>query len=187
MSGLNDLSLDLRLMDNVSITAILTIIYALGWSGIPILDRISLRTIEATSLAWCVNSGGTLIFSAYVLIFTGENPTTRMGAAMYCPYVIASTVATAATQICYFGLLHLMNVNYLIALLPVLLICQSFAAYAAFRDPLGPWKLSGMGIMVVGLTIYNMEFILSLISKKPNRDEVDDANEQARMLVKNNT
>jgi len=138
-------------------TVLLTALYVAGWSLAPTLDGVALRTVEQHALAWCVFSGGALVFSASVLIFS-DRPMDAADAALHSPAALGSALATAAAQLAYFGLLDLRGVQFVVMLLPALLVTQTLTAYAVFREPLGPWELSGMGIVVAGLVVYTRCF-----------------------------
>ena len=71
------------------------------------------------------------------------------------PAALGSAALTALTQLAYFGLLELRGVQFLIMLLPIVLVSQTATAYAAFREPLGWWKLAGLLVVVAGLVVYN--------------------------------
>lgn len=133
---------------------ILSVVYVLAWSAIPVLEKLALRTDEQHALTWCVFALGFVFMSTYVLVFT-EHPRDKLGEALYCGWIWGSGGLTTAVYITYFELLQANGVIYIVMLQPLLLIGQAGLSVLVFKDQVDAWNVAGMLVVLVGMVLYN--------------------------------
>lgn len=138
----------------MSHVAILSVLYVLAWSAIPLLEKLALRTAQQHALTWCVFALGFVFMSAYVLIFT-EHPKDKLGEALYCGWIWCSTCLTTVVYITYFELLQAKGVVYIVMLQPLLLIGQTLSSIVVFKDQIDRWNIAGMVVVLFGMVLYN--------------------------------
>lgn len=146
-------------MPSTAFIVVLSALYVLSWSAIPVLEKLALRTAEQHALTWSVFALGFVFMSTYVLVFT-EQPRERLGAALYCGWIWGSSGLTTVVYITYFELLQAKNVIYIVMLQPLLLIGQTVLSVLVFKDRVDRWNIAGMVVVLVGMVLYNGEQVL---------------------------
>jgi uncharacterized membrane protein len=140
--------------------------YLACYSTIPVLDKLALATVQQHALTWAVLSLATLLMSTYALLFT-DAPCAAAGIAVRSPYVLGSGAITTLWYLAYFHILAAKGVLFVVMLQPVLLIAQTGLAVAVLREPIDRWNVAGIGVMALGIVIYNVAYLLGVLQRKP--------------------
>jgi len=147
------------------LSIILSSLYLAGWSVIPIFDKYALKTITSPILTWFVFFLSTVFMTVVLVLFT-EDYLRDMGRSFRSGYAIASAVSTCIVYNTYYVLLNTKGVVYIVLLQPVLLITQTLLGVTLLKEPLSRWNILGMVIILLGILVFNLEVIASVLKSR---------------------
>ncbi len=134
--------------------------YVVGWSVIPVMDRLALTAsaVSQPALSVTVLTLAALMTATYVLIFT-DGPGDAIGVAAHSPYTLASAALTTAVTLAYFRVLNDGGMITVVMLQPALLIAQIGLAAAVLKEPVDRWNAAGVAVAAAGMVLFNGDAI----------------------------
>ena len=146
-------------------TIVYTSVYILGWTVIPICDKLALQKAEHYALTWCVFALSALTVSTYVFIFT-ESPVSHISDALHQVPILVSGFVTPIVYLVYFNLLQASGVILIVMLQPCLLITQSIAGMVVLGETMDKWNIMGMVVILLGMVVFNGQTLIQMFEKK---------------------
>lgn len=99
--------------------------------------------------------------STFFFIFTDDISTTTQSA-IYNIYTFISAGSTTVVYLSYFALLNTKGVLYIVILQPLLIGLQAIINMVIFKEKLNLWNWCGMGIIMLGMLVYNGQELKSI-------------------------